>query len=184
MPAYLPLTELETILQISGDTSHQIIQFTDQIEDLTPTDLTHDSHCHSSTDFTVIQLRCDEFTTAPAATAPAISTQPDSSRSDSHEPASAVATHREAAQILDIWLPSAYRLRHNTPNDTRMSVTQHQRYTTNRKLNYRHRPRQRTSATTTPKNWKQPSHITLRQYNRKQLFYINELSTPIRNRVR
>ena len=42
---------------------------------------------------------------------------------------------------------SGHRRRHNTPNDTRPPATQQQ---TNRKPNYRHRPRQRTSA-------KQPS---------------------------
>ena len=102
MSAHMPLEELELLLQISADTSHQILQITDQIENLTTTKLTHASRSQSSPAFTAVQLRFDEFTTAPAATAPTTSTQTDSSRSDIQQPASTVTTNREATHILDM----------------------------------------------------------------------------------
>ena len=82
-------------------------------------------------------------------------------------------------------LPSSgHRRRHNTPNYTRSPATQQPKYTTNRKLNYRHRSRQRSSATTILKHWKQPSTTTLHQHNRKQpngtpaaIEYANHTST-------
>ena len=86
--AHLPLTELEPdflqnwslqeFLQISADISLQILQFSDQIENLTFTELTPACHSQSSPAFTAIQLRYDDFTKTPAAR-PSISTQTDSS---------------------------------------------------------------------------------------------------------
>ena len=98
----MPLEELEPFLQISADTLLQILQIADQIETLSTTELTHATHSQSSPGFTAAQLRCDEFTTTPAATAPTTSTQRDSSISDSQQPASTVATNREATHILDM----------------------------------------------------------------------------------
>ena len=102
MSTHMPLEELEPFLQISANTLLQILQIADQIETLSTTELTNATHSQSSPGFTAVQLRCDEFTTTPAATAPTTSTQRDSSRSDSQQPASTVATNREATHILDM----------------------------------------------------------------------------------
>ena len=127
MSAHMPLKELEPFLQISADTSLQFLQITDQIETLSTTELTHATHSQSSPGFTAVQLRCDEFTTTPAATAPTTSTQRDSSRSDSQQPASTVAKNREATHILDMTgdelSSSSHCRRHNTSNDTRPPAT-------------------------------------------------------------
>ena len=61
MSAHMPLEELEPFLQISADTSLQILQIADQIETLSTTELTHATHSQSSPGFTAVQLRCDEF---------------------------------------------------------------------------------------------------------------------------
>ena len=63
MSAHMPLEELEPFLQISADSSLEILQIIDQSENLTTTELTHAHHSQSSPAFTAVQLRCDEFTT-------------------------------------------------------------------------------------------------------------------------
>ena len=100
--------------------SLQILQFTNQTENLPPTKLTHASHSQSSLAFTTQAARS------------ATSTRMDSSRSNSQQPASTVATHQEATHILDMTgqraLPSScQRRRHNIPNDIRPPVTQQQK---------------------------------------------------------
>ena len=100
MSADLPLTNWSRSSRFHP-TFLQILQFTDQIENLKPTELTDANHSQSSPAFTAVQRRNDEFTTTPAAT-PAISTQRDSSRSENQQPASTVAIHREATHILDM----------------------------------------------------------------------------------
>ena len=102
MSVHMPLEELEPFLQISADTSLQILQITGQIENPTTTELTHALHSQSAPAFTAAQLRCDKFPTTPTVTATTTLTQTDSSRSDIQQPSSTVATNREATHILDM----------------------------------------------------------------------------------
>ena len=142
MSAHLPLTELELFLQISDDILLQILQFTDQIEDITVTELTHACHSQSSPAFSTVQLRCDEITTSPGATAPAILTQTDSSRSNSQQPiyschssgshshfghdrrrALSSSSHRRRQHSQ--WYPTASNTRSSQPTENSVTVTDH-----------------------------------------------------------